>query len=93
MGRHIMTVLIPRESIEFVEVDVTVNGAAVVSGVQLAVVPSGARPTGWANPTALGGKIGYLTAPVALAAPYDIWAQVASSPETPVIFIDTLIRT
>lgn len=88
-----MTVLIPRESIEFVEVDVTVNGAAVVSGVQLAVVLSGVRPATWANPTTLGGKIGYLTPVVAAAATYEIWAQVTSSPEIPVIFIDTLQRT
>jgi hypothetical protein len=74
----------PRETIEFQPVTVTVDGAAVTTGVQLCVVPHGARPTGWAAPVTLDGKIGVMVEGLTPGL-YDIWAQITSSPEIPVI--------
>ena len=74
----------PRETIEFQAVTVTVDGTAVTTGVQLCVVAHGSRPTGWAAPTALGGKIGVMVEGLTPGL-YDIWAQITSSPEIPVI--------
>jgi len=88
-----MNVAIPRESIEFVETTVTVNGVAVVTGVTIAVVARGVRPTVFVAPTTLNGKIGYLTPVVALPAEFDIWAKVVSAPETPVVSLGRLTRT
>ena len=74
----------PRETIEFQAVTVTVDGAVVTTGLQLCVVPHASRPTGWAAPTALAGKIGVMVEGLTPGL-YDIWAQVTSSPEIPVI--------
>jgi hypothetical protein len=82
----------PRETIEFQPVTVTVDGVAVTTGVQLCTVPNGSRPTGWAAPTALSGKIGVMVTGLAPGL-YGIWAQITSSPEIPVINCGTISVT
>jgi hypothetical protein len=79
----------PRETVEFQPVVVTVDGATVTTGVTFAVLAPGNRPvTGWAAATTLGGKIGFMITGMAPAI-YAVWAKVASSPETPVIYCGT----
>jgi hypothetical protein len=79
----------PRETVEFQAVSVAVDGAAVTTGVQLAVVPSGQRPDTWADPTSLDGKIGVMVDGLAVGY-WHVWAKVTSTPEQPVIFCGSL---
>lgn len=74
----------PRETKEFQPVAITVDGAAVTAGVELAVVLGDARPTAWTAATSLSGKIGYLIDSMAVGT-YTVWARITSSPEVPVI--------
>jgi hypothetical protein len=76
----------PRETVEFVAVLITIDGVTVTSptGVELAVVLDGSRPTAWTAAIALSGKIGIIISGLA-AGQYRVWARVTSSPETPVI--------
>jgi hypothetical protein len=73
-----------RESVEFLPVTITVNEQPVTTGVQFAIVPVGARPTTYAPPTTLEGKIGVMIQDLEPGW-YRIWAQVTDTPEAPVI--------
>lgn len=88
-----MTLYVPRESIEFVDINVESLGTPITSGVKIAVVPSGARPATWTDPTLDGSKFVYETTAVDDPGAYDIYAQVSAPPQSPVIYIDTLVRT
>lgn len=74
----------PRETVEFQPVVVTVDGAAVTTGVQFAVVTAGARPTVWVAPATLGDAIGVMVEGFTPGT-WHVWAQVSSAPEMPVI--------
>ncbi len=74
----------PRESVEFVAVDVNVDGVAVTTGVEFALTTGQDRPTTWAAPTTLDGKIGVMTGGLATGY-WHVWARISSAPETPVI--------
>ena len=88
-----MNVSIPRESVEFVEAKVTVDGVQVTAGVNIAVVAKGIRPVTFNAPFTLAGKIGILTVPVATATESDVWARIMSNPEFPVVYLGRLTRT
>ena len=88
-----MNVNIPRESIEFVETKVTLNGVTITTGVTIAVITEGTRPTVYVTPTTLAGKIGHLTEVTATVGIFDVWAKIVSSPETPVVYLGRLTRT
>jgi len=74
----------PRESVEFQPVTVTVDGTPVTTGVQFCITAHGGRPVTWVAPTTLDGKIGVMVTGLTPGL-YDIWAQITSSPEIPVI--------
>ena len=74
----------PRETVEFQAVTVTVDGTVVTTGVTFCVVPDGARPVTFIAATTLSGKIGVMVTGLT-PGNYRVFAQVASSPETPVI--------
>ena len=78
-----MTVAIPRESLEFLPVGVTRNGAPIVSGVTFAVVASSARPTVFVAAVTDGEDIGVQlgTYPPGL---YEVWAKVTVATGAPV---------
>jgi hypothetical protein len=82
MGRKHMSY--ERESIDFQPVTITVDGAAVTTGVQVALTPNGTRPTVWDNPVTVAGKIGVMVQGLTPGL-YTIWAKVTSAPETPVL--------
>ena len=82
----------PRETIEFQPVTVTVDGVAVTTGVEFCVVSAGARPGTWAAPTTIGGKIGVMITGLAPGM-YEVWAQITSNPEIPVIDCGTFSVT
>ena len=75
----------PRETVEFQPVTVTVNGAAVTTGVSFADVPSGARPSTFTAATTLSGRVGVMVQGYGPGS-RDVYAQVTANPETPVIY-------
>lgn len=74
----------PRESVEFAAITVTVDGSPVTTGVEVALTTGQDRPTTWAAPTTLGGRIGVMTGGLATGY-WHVWARVSSTPEAPVI--------
>lgn len=79
---------IPRESVEFVVVSMTVDGdPAVPNGI--AICGSGQRPTTWLVPETLEGKAGFMTGDLAPAT-YTVYARADDNPETPVVKAGTL---
>lgn len=75
-----------RESIEFQPITVTVDGVAVTTGVTFAITPNGTRPATYTYtaPATVAGKTGVMVQGLQPGA-YNIWAKVASTPETVVI--------
>ncbi|MGZ4659829.1 MAG: hypothetical protein ACXVYB_00960 [Arthrobacter sp.] len=74
----------PRESVEFMPVQVTLDGAAVTTDVSFAIVPDGHRPVTFTPATILLGVPGVMLGGLA-AGTYRVYARIASGPETPVI--------
>jgi len=74
----------PRESTEFLALNVTVDGVAVTTGITVAVVGQRERPSTWTAPVTLGGKIGIMVSGYQ-PGDYYVWAKVSDSPEQPVI--------
>jgi len=84
------TVSYPRESVEVQPFTLAVDGVNVLTGVEICLVPSGTRPTGWAAPITIGGKLGVLVSGFAVGI-WDLWGRVTNSaPETPVVFIGSI---
>jgi hypothetical protein len=79
-----MANIFPRETVEFQPVTITLNGVAVITGVTFSVVKGSLRPGTFVAPTTLNGKIGVMVTGLT-AGTYHVWAQITSSPETPVI--------
>ena len=73
-----------RESIEFQPITVTVDGAPVTTGVTFSIAPNGERPDTYTAPAAVAGKVGVIVQGLQPGI-YNIWAKVASTPETVVI--------
>lgn len=74
----------PRESAEFVPVNVTRDGVPVTTGVSLAVVTDGFRPETFLAADIVAGKPGLFISALGPGT-YRIFAQLAAPPETPVI--------
>jgi len=70
----------PRESTEFVFVEVAIDNVLVTSGVELAVTQGQGRPLIWNAATAYDGGIGLWMTGFAVGS-YKIWARVTASPE------------
>ncbi|WP_193510498.1 hypothetical protein [Cryobacterium sp. BB736] len=79
-----MTNYYPRETVEFLAVTVTVDGAPVTDNVEFCVTPVGERPELWDAPTVLDNRIGVM---VQNQEPgnYRVWARVTDNPEIPVV--------
>jgi hypothetical protein len=86
-------VFVPRESSEWVQVNVTVTSSGVVvdgAKVKLAVLPVGEHPaaTDWAAPVpdpSGGTGIGLQVQPVAAYQRLGVWVRVTDTSETPVL--------
>jgi len=74
----------PRESIEFQPITVTIDGAAITTGVDIAITGRSERPTVWVPATVLDGKLGFM---VGTYQPGDhlVWCRYTDNPEVPVI--------
>lgn len=74
-----------KESVEFQEVFVTVDGSPAWD-FDVAIVPSTTRPDDeWSAAYALQGKRGVLVSDLPIG-DYGIWVRVTDSPERPVTF-------
>lgn len=82
----------PRETVEFLPVTITVDGAPVTTNVELSVVARTARPQTWTTPTTLDGQIGVMVEGYEPAT-YAVWARITDTPETPVIRAGEFIIT
>lgn len=74
----------PRETIEFLPVTITVDGAAVTTGIEFSVNPLSTRPTTWSAPYILGLQSGILISGYT-AGVYVVWAKVTAAPEAVVV--------
>jgi len=79
----------PRETVEFQPATVTVDEVEVTTGVKFAIVAEGARPTAWVDPVPVDGRIGVMLTGLTPGL-YQVYAQVASTPETPVVLCGSL---
>lgn len=75
----------PRETKEFQPFQVTVSGVSVLTGVEIAVLPPGVRPTVWVPPETLDSQLGVMVNGFAPGI-WIIWARVTSVPEIPVLY-------
>lgn len=75
-----------QETLEHLPIKVKVDGVQVFVGIEVCIVPFGARPVGWSAAILLSGKIGVMLTGLALGT-WVIYARVASNPETPVILV------
>ena len=80
-----MTNTYPRESVEFMALDVK-NGATAVTDYQVQVTPGTGRPTpgAWVTNTTLDGKRGLMISGLARGS-YAAWVKVTANPEIPVL--------
>lgn len=87
-----MSISLPRETLEFLPITVTVDGQEVTAGVKVCVVTGRNRPTEWVDPVELDGKIGVLTEGHAPGT-YKVYAQITDAPEIPVVLCGSYTLT
>lgn len=83
-GRHVSSLTLPRETVEYIPVPVTLNGTVTTTGVEFAVAADGSRPSVWTAATVLSGATYVLISGLTPGA-WRVWARVSAAPETPVI--------
>ena len=74
----------PRETDEFVKVNVTANGVAQTTGVTFCVVPSGTRPVTFTAAVVRGPDIGVRITSLAPGV-WQVYAKVTDTPYAPEI--------
>lgn len=86
------TMIVPRETVEYIPVIVTVNGAVTTTGIEFAVTPDGARPTSWTAAVVLSGATLVLLTGLS-PGQWNVWARVSESPEIVVIECGPIVVT
>lgn len=74
----------PRETDELAPVTVSIDGAAVTSGIEFALTTGNERPETWTEPYVVGDASGVRVADLEPGV-WKVWAKVTDSPEIPVI--------
>lgn len=74
----------PRETDQFVEVDITLNGSPTTTGITFAVVPDGTRPTTFTAAKTRGQVIGVEITGLTPGM-YHVYAKATDTPYAPVI--------
>lgn len=82
----------PRETVELVPVVVRVDGVVVTSGFKLGVALGERPPLTFSDPVMASGKTCVLIDRLDPGT-YKVWAQVTSSPETPMVDCGTIYIT
>lgn len=75
----------PRESVEFQPVPIYQNGLLITAAIAYSVVALGARPGAFTSAITLQGATGFMVTGFAVGT-YDVWAQITSAPEIPVLY-------
>lgn len=92
-----MSAALPRESVEYIELTVTVDGAPRTDGVQVAITTGSDRPDDWHAVTVIAGRtlalIGPGTDHPLTPGHYQVWARVTDTPEVPVLSVGRLTIT
>jgi hypothetical protein len=83
-GDNVTLMTVPRETVEYIPVVVTLNGTVTTTNVSFAVVPDGTRPTTWTAATVLDNATYVLISGLSQGI-YYVYAKVVAAPETPVI--------
>lgn len=78
------TPIFPRETVEFLPVQVFVDTVPVTQNVQFSVTAETDRPATFGSAVTLGTAIGVMVENYSAGA-YTVWAQITSYPETPVV--------
>lgn len=78
------SLVLPRETVEYIPVPVTLNGVVTIMGVEFAVVADGSRPTAWTAAAVVTGKT-YVLVTSLTPGQWRVWARVTAAPETVVI--------
>lgn len=88
----VMCVEVPRESVEFLPVPVTVSGGEVTN-FQTAITPAGtARPTVWTNAVILGADAGVMIQNLTPGT-YKVWAKITAGFEVIVVHVGNVVVT
>lgn len=75
----------PRESVEFQPAPIYQNGLLITTAIAYSVVAFGARAGAFTAAITLQGATGFMVTGYSVGT-YDVWAQVTSAPETPVLY-------
>lgn len=78
------SLVLPRETVEYIPVVVTLNGVVTTTGVSFAIVADGSRPSVWTAATVLSSATYALVSGLTPGV-WRVWAKVSAAPETPVI--------
>lgn len=70
--------------------NVTANNVTTRDPVSIAVVPGGTRPVSFTLASTLAGQVGFNVGTLSPGS-YDVYAQVASVPETPVVCVGSIV--
>lgn len=83
-GKH--EVDVQRESVEFLEIDVTLDGVVLTSDVSFCVVPTWDRPATWVASEMSNGRTAVLINGPALGkGKFDVYVRYAGATESPII--------
>lgn len=83
-----MTIVLQRETDDWVHAPVTVDAVDVIVGVSYAVVAHDARPVTFTGSVLRGARIGFKVVGLTVGF-YDVYAKIVASPDTPVINLGT----
>jgi hypothetical protein len=83
-GDNVTLMTVPRETVEYIPVVVTLNGTVTTTGVSFSVVPDGTRPTTWTPAVVLVDATYVLISGLTPGIHY-VYAKVSAAPEAPVI--------
>jgi hypothetical protein len=86
------TLIVPRETVEYIPVIVTVNGAVTTTGIEFTVTPDGTRPSAWTAAVVLSGATFVLLSGLT-PGQWNVWARVSVSPEVAVIECGPIVVT
>lgn len=86
-------VSLPRESVEYVRIDMSVDGVAVTTGVEVAITAQGQRPETWHAAADVDGPVVLIGVDPFDLAPgtWTVWGRYTDAPEVPVVRLGVIV--
>ena len=78
-----------RSSVEFQPVNVTRDGVVITTNITTSITAPNTRPTVWIPTVTLSGKVGFMISGLSSGL-YQVWVQINSGAETPVLNAGTI---